>query len=73
MSDNTEAWNRIIDGREPNGLVILVMALFETGEQLGYDLGWFEDGDWMLASKDNEPSSTIYPTHWCALPRLPEA
>lgn len=72
MSEMRQQWNRVIDGQEPNGLCLLVIALFETGEQLGYDLGYFEDGDWSYGRSDGNTNANVFPTHWCVLPELPE-
>jgi hypothetical protein len=49
------------------------MELTDTGERLGHDIGWLEDGDWMLVSQDNEPSigCIVRPTHWMRLTEPP--
>jgi hypothetical protein len=60
---------RPIESAPEERLVLLYMAL--PGEPLGFDIGWLEDGDWMLSSKDNEPADVAQPTHWQPLPAPP--
>jgi hypothetical protein len=68
----TEGWQPIETA--PNETtVLLYMELTDTGERLGHDIGWLEDGDWMLVSQDNEPSigCIVRPTHWMRLTEPP--
>jgi hypothetical protein len=57
----------------PQGTIGLYVALASTGELLGHDIGWLEDGDWHYASHNNEPCQTIKPVGWFRLPAPPSS
>lgn len=63
-------WRPVSDA--PSALVLLHMVLIDTGESLGFDIGYLEDGEWMLNSEDGDISYTKAPTHYMYLPDMPE-
>lgn len=61
----------------PENRTVLLWMVMADGTPIGppgvpcFDIGWLEDGDWMLSSKDNEPNAGTRPSHWAALPPHP--
>ena len=64
----------------PSGCLVLLWVVMMDGSpvnppgtsQNAFDLGWLEDGDWMIGP-EKEPSWTIRPSHWRPLPKPPES
>jgi len=65
---------RPMDEAPEDTLLLLAMEMndgepvFPGDDRDAYDIGWFEDGVWCLASKDNEPSLSMRPKLWAYLP-----
>ena len=64
-------WRNAATVGENCGLCLVWTRLTLTGEDLGWDLAWKENGEWHLASKDNEPSQAVTVAYVADLPPAP--